>query len=254
MSTYCKNNHLALQQSKTVLMHFHSSRTKLSSSPLVRLDGKSIACVSTNKILGLNITDTLDWSTHIDTIAARLSSGCFMLRKLKLSVSTSSLLLVYYAHIHSLLSYGVLFWGSSHHAKRIFIIQKRAVRIIAGLSRRQSCRPHFNNLGILTLPSVLIMNAAIFVRSHPDQFPLNRTTHAYSTRTNSDIFIPSFNHSFYKHSPVHLCSKIFNSLPSNIKHITSFVSFKATLKQFLISHSYYNLDDFFKADSSHNYV
>ncbi|PSN55064.1 hypothetical protein C0J52_04114 [Blattella germanica] len=47
---------------------------------------------------------------------------------LRASLCIDSLLSVYYAHIHSHMSYGLLFWGNHGMASRVFKLQKRAIR------------------------------------------------------------------------------------------------------------------------------
>jgi hypothetical protein len=244
MSEYCQANRLALQTSKTTFLKFHMTIPKSDSSPLIRLEGATIRRESTVKFLGLTITETLDWQPHTNTIATKLLSCCYMLRRIKSCVSQHTSLLVYHSYFHSILSYAILFWGNSHHARRIFIIQKRAVRILAGISRRQSCKSHFTNLNILTLTSTFILNTAMFVHNNPDLFYLNKTHHSHHTRNNNSIFITPFTHSFYKHSPYYLCSKIYNKLPSNISEYTTTISFRTKLQAFLIKKAYYNLSEF----------
>jgi len=41
--------------------------------------------------------------------------------------------MVYYAFFHSVISYGLIFWGNSTDSKCAFKLQKRAIRIIMGL-------------------------------------------------------------------------------------------------------------------------
>jgi hypothetical protein len=36
--------------------------------------------------------------------------------------------MTYYAHAHSIMSYGIIFWGNSTHSNQIFKIKKRIVR------------------------------------------------------------------------------------------------------------------------------
>lgn len=244
MLSYSTNNRLAIQTTKTFFLNFRTGPRQVLSSPLIRLEGHSIPRVVTTKVLGLTISDSLDWAPHIQSIVPRLLSGCFMLRKLKLIVNPPILSMVYHAFIHSLLSYGIIFWGTSPHAKRIFIIQKRAVRIIAGISRRQSCKAHFTNLRILTLTCTLIISAATFVYSNPDHFPLNNAHHSHFTRYNTNIFIPKSSHTFFDKSPTHVCSTIFNKLPALIKYSNSLTLFKHKLKDFLLNKAYYSLREF----------
>jgi hypothetical protein len=59
------------------------------------------------------------------------------------------------------MTYGLMFWGNSSLAERIFKIQKRAIRIIKGIIYRESCREHFRNMNILPLRSQYIYSVKI---------------------------------------------------------------------------------------------
>jgi hypothetical protein len=39
------------------------------------------------------------------------------------------------------MKYGIIFCGSSPDAKKIFLLQKRIVRIMMGIKQRDTCRP-----------------------------------------------------------------------------------------------------------------
>jgi len=66
----------------------------------------------------------------------------------KTHLSLDSLKMVYYSYVHSLMTYGLIFWENSHHSNIIFRLQKRIIRIIIGIRVRVSCREHFKNLKI----------------------------------------------------------------------------------------------------------
>jgi len=40
--------------------------------------------------------------------------------------------LIYYSYFHSLITYGIVFWGNSSQNIRVFRLQKRTIRSIAG--------------------------------------------------------------------------------------------------------------------------
>nr|CAI5817126.1 unnamed protein product [Callosobruchus analis] len=70
---------------------------------------------------------------------------------MKTQCSESILLTLYCANFHSDARYGILLWGTSQHAHRVFLLQKFAIRIIAGISSRTSCRLYFKKYKILTI-------------------------------------------------------------------------------------------------------
>jgi hypothetical protein len=61
--------------------------------------------------------------------------------------------MIYFSYVHSVMSYGIIFGGNSHHSDSIFKIKKRILRIITNTGRRDSCRQLYKQLQILPLPS-----------------------------------------------------------------------------------------------------
>jgi hypothetical protein len=45
--------------------------------------------------------------------------------------------LVYYGSFHSIMSYGVIFWGDSTEGKRLFTTQKKVIRIMPSAQERE---------------------------------------------------------------------------------------------------------------------
>jgi hypothetical protein len=72
---------------------------------------KKTANVYNTKFLALTSDNTLSWRTHIDIIIPRLSSAAFALRVVKPFWSQHSLKMVYYSYFHSVMTYGLIFWG-----------------------------------------------------------------------------------------------------------------------------------------------
>ena len=65
------------------------------------------------KFLGITVDNTLSWKQHIDTIIPKLNKACYIIRRCKLYLSHAALKMVYYTFFHSVMSYGLIFWGSS---------------------------------------------------------------------------------------------------------------------------------------------
>ena len=87
---------------------------------------------STNsiKFLGIIIESSLTWKEHIDYINSKLNSlGC-MVRSLRPVLELKILKQIYFSYVHSVLNYGIMFWGNSPHSGSICITQKRTVTII----------------------------------------------------------------------------------------------------------------------------
>ena len=114
---------------------------------------KQIRTVHETKFLGLFINNNLSWKTRIDCIKSKLSSACYAMRSVKPYVTINTLKVIYYSYFHSVMSYGLLFWGNSPDSTKIFRLQKKIIRIMMGCRNTESCKKLFLNLKIL--PSLL---------------------------------------------------------------------------------------------------
>jgi hypothetical protein len=61
------------------------------------------------KFLGLTIDDTLSWKQHIEWVVNKMCTVCYVLRNIKHIVPLDTLRLIYFAHIHTIISYGIIF-------------------------------------------------------------------------------------------------------------------------------------------------
>jgi hypothetical protein len=91
---------------------------------------KTIFNVPSVKFLGLLVDDTLSWDKHVNQIASKLSSACYAVRALTPLLSKNALKMLYFSYAHSIISYGIIFWGTSAHSIKIFRPQNKILRIM----------------------------------------------------------------------------------------------------------------------------
>ena len=70
--------------------------------------------------MGLIIDDSLSWKVRIDQMMSKLNTVCFAIRTIQAIVSQETLRMVYFAYIHSIMSYGIIFWENQHYSEKIF--------------------------------------------------------------------------------------------------------------------------------------
>jgi hypothetical protein len=87
----------------------------------VKHEHTNISNSTETKFLGLIIDETLSWNQHFNQIATKVCSACYVLRNLKHTVPQSTLRKIYYTYIHSILSYGIIFGGSSSSVNKLQI-------------------------------------------------------------------------------------------------------------------------------------
>jgi hypothetical protein len=80
-----------------------------------------------------------------------MSSACYAVRTVKGLMSQETLRMIYFAYVHSILEYGIIFWGNSPTSINVFRLQKRIIRVIINARTRDSCKDLFKNLKILPM-------------------------------------------------------------------------------------------------------
>jgi len=154
---------------------------------------------------------------------------------------------VYFSYFHSVMSYGIIFWGDSHLSTIVFKLQKRIIRIITNKGKSYSCRQLFKTLQILTVPSQYILSLLIFVNKNRGLFLTNSEIHDKNTRNNYNFHLPSTNLTLVQKGVYYSGSRVFNYLPINIKILShDFKRFKSVLKSFLMEHTFYSLEEFYQ--------
>jgi hypothetical protein len=253
MEEWSRKNELFLNKEKTLTMNFEARKCKKDSSPLIRLDKVSIEHCTDTKFLGIIIDSQLDWNKHVTNVAAKVASGCFLLKKLKNLVSTDILRLVYFANIQSHLMYGVIVWGNCTHTKRLFSLQKTSMRIMAKASRnpcadvfyKDSTKPLFRNFKIMTLPSIYMYCTILFVIDWAKQVDKDSEQKSSHNTRNKDNLKETAHHlELYKKEPLYAGRRLFNKLPNEIKSLRDKSNFKDKLKSFFIEKCFYSTKEF----------
>jgi len=155
--------------------------------------GNYIKSSSNTKFLGLIIDDSPSWKAHIDQMMSKLNTGCFVIQTIQAIMSPETLRMVYFAYIHSIMSYGIIFGGNQPYGDKIFKIQKRVIRIITNSRMRDSCRELFKKLEILPLYSQYIFSISVFVIKNKHLFYTNNQMHSIHTRFKTNLHPPTAN-------------------------------------------------------------
>jgi hypothetical protein len=148
------------------------------------------------------------------------------------------------------MKYGII-WGNSSNSKRIFTLQKKIIRIMAGAKPRNLCRSLFKKLGILPLPCGYIFSLMNSIVNNLELFQTNSAIHSVNTRNKNHLHRPVANFSCFQKGAYYADIKIFNSLPPSLKTISDKKEkFKVALKRYLNTHTFYSVEEFlqFKKD------
>ena len=175
-------NQLIINKQETVAMYFHHIQNKNYECPSIKLDNHEIQYKQHSKFLGVWLDDNLKWFTHIQDLSKRLSKLCFALFLVRRVSSLESTRAVYFAYFHSILKYGIIFWGNAPYFQLVFKVQKRAIRTMMQVSKATSCKQLFKDLSILPLPCIYLFETIVYMKANLNTFSTNSDIHSYDTR------------------------------------------------------------------------
>jgi hypothetical protein len=176
-----------------------------------------------------------------------MSSACYALRNIKHVISLDAIKVIYSTHIHSLMSCGIIFWGGSSYANKVFILQKKGIRIMTNTRPRDSFRGVFKNMEIMMFYSQYIFSLILYTINNKYLFNTNNEIRKYRTRHNNYLHLPLVNLSKFDKGACIFGVKAFNHLTQYIKTLANYQKrFKSTLKRFLYHHSFYSVDEYYE--------
>jgi hypothetical protein len=245
INKWFQSNLLVLNLEKTNFLQFETKNSNVTNFPVI-YENKQISNAQSIKFLGIIVDKKLSWQCHVDQMIPKLNKVVYLIRVLKSFLTFESLKMMYFTLFHSIIAYGIIFWGVSSHSKNIFKIQKRVLRIIANVDRRGSCRTIFKKVKILPLQSQYIYSILMFVVKNKKLFKINSEFHTLNTRAKHDLHVPAANLTLYQKGVYYSGTKMFNHLPQTLKQVSNNIpKFGASLKRFLIENSFYSTEEFY---------
>ena len=245
-----KNNLLTLNTDKTHILQFCTKSDQIIDLRIL-YGNKQVTTVNATKFLGMTIDSTLTWKHHVDSIVPKLNKACFAIRLVISYVTTEILKTLYFSYFHSIMTYGVIFWGNSVCSQDIFKTQKRVIRIIYNLGARDSCRCALKKLEILPFYSQYLYSLLMFVAKNKDLFQNNASYHSVNTRHKNDLHLPSARLTIFQKGVLFSGTKAYNHLPLKLKDLSQDIKrFKPALRMFFQINSFYSIEEYFKYNST----
>ena len=190
VTEWLKMNKLSLNVKKTKAMLFHTPQKKII-VPKIKINGTIIEFVDNFNFLGINLNKHLNWNPHVTIVSNKLVNTVGVLNILKKTLPLNILRIIYNALILPHLNYGILAWG--HQAKRLNLIQKRAVRILTAIKYNSHTEPLFTQTNFLKVTDICTLNEIkcyykLINKQLPQYFnsftcEANSDIHGYNTRS-----------------------------------------------------------------------
>jgi hypothetical protein len=110
---------ITLMVHQTNIMKFTSS-SQHNETFQITYQNKIITGIYNTKCLGLELVKNISWKNHVKKIIPKLSSACYLVRRMYPCCKSTTLKMIYFANFHAVMEYGIIFWGNSVESKRIF--------------------------------------------------------------------------------------------------------------------------------------
>ena len=244
---YCVSNRLIINFTKCCFIEFGSGSLDLNEKFYLGILNNQFEKVDKCKFLGVCISSSLNWNDQIDHVISQVSKSCGTMYRSRLHVPRKILRKIYMALIQPYFIYCISLWGSSLHSEKmnkLFILQKKCVRIIAGKTAKESgifvhTKPIFRNLNILTIFNLYTyITATETVKILLTKSPINIYKNFQNSARSLRLIIPKFKHESLKRmSFIYNGSKIINHLlECDIPYfgLISIPVFKSRLKRHLL--------------------
>ena len=133
--------------------------------------------------MGVELDEKLKFDINIGIICDKVARSIGVLYKIKPFVSIDTLISLYYSLIYPYLHYCNLVWGSASYIylERLFLWQKRAVRIICNANYLAHTDPLFLRTKILKIFDIHKLKIAIYMFNNRNT-ELTNARHDYETR------------------------------------------------------------------------
>ena len=171
------------------------------------------------KYLGVLINENLSWKNHLDCVITKISKTIGMIAMLRHFVPSFVLTNIYKSLISPYFTYRLVAWGnaSKNYLNKIVVLQKRVLRLIYFVDKKEHAIPLFVNAKILPITFLYYeVVCKLMFDIHKDSAPSNimklftRTSniHTYNTRSSMSQFFSA------KYSRLKMPKKPFHVLVS----------------------------------------
>ena len=208
-------------------------------------EGKSFHRPESTKFLGLWIDENINWKDHVSKLLLKLKRNVNLLRIGKNFLSPHTLKIIYFAQIHSNLTYGIGIWGSLISKELLSSLQKIQNTCIKIMSTGRHTG-HNTEPGILTVEQQIELDLCklwhkkslgllpLNLCTAMDTDQLNRSlakTLTYHTRQKNLINRPKSTHHLYHESFLVKGNRIYSQLNPDLRSLNRMEQFSKQLKK-----------------------
>ena len=146
------------------MMLFSNRLTDIDDSPVVTFSREDVKLKKTGKFLGVILDNSLSFEKHISYICDKISKSIGVFYKLRSCAPENVLINLYYSLVYPYLIYCNQIWGGTYdtHIEKIFLLQKKIIRVITNQPFLAHTNHLFYNSKILKVHDIYIYLTGIY--------------------------------------------------------------------------------------------
>ena len=182
--------------------------------------------------------DKLNWKEHVQMLSKKLAKASYIIYRASKILSCLAMRALYFSLFYPYLSYCLEVWGTCPQTTfdKVFLLQKRVIRTICGVSKFFHSSMLFLQLKILKLHDLFNLKTLVFMfNAYRNNLPYrlqNLFNISLVFGRNKCNFRLKYARSKTKQNSIsYLGVKLWNSLDKSIKHIGILHSFKKSVQE-----------------------
>ena len=220
---------------------------KNQSIPAIRIGDVELPEAMEFKFLGIWFDSKLKWQVHIDNLLLKIKCNSNLLRNSKNFLNKHALFSIYFAHIYSHLTYGMLLWGNMATKSQLNRLQKVQNKCVSFIMNKRILTKDYKFLKLLTIDDMiwlhnvklghrlrhshLLITISNLCRTDSKNCTLKKT-HDYATRYKKDEIHPMASSKDYETSYLVKVVTVYNDIPESFKKLTAIPLFDRTIKSY----------------------
>lgn len=244
LSNFLSTRNLFINFDKTEFMLFITKNTNVQDAfHEIIVGNKKILRTETYNYLGLVLDSQLNWSSHIEHIAKKISPYTYVFFNLRRYLSSNLLETLYFAFIQSQLSYLLPIWGGAPNVYFSILssLQNKILRIINFKPASFRNVESFYNDRILSLENLSIYDTVMLIRKivckiiFTDVLLCNNISVSQrNTRNGNLLRPPNYLMTLTQSSFIYRGINLYNRIPGVVfDGVSSFAMVKRNLKKFV---------------------
>ena len=241
ISDYMRDNKLVINDDKTHLVVMGASKFKIPRQQVTINTGSVVVTpADKEKLLGLNIHQSMKWKDHIILMIKILTSRLNALKRIAANASFKTRLMVANSCFLPIITYMISVWGGTERyiVKMVQVMQNKAARCVTKQSWFTPTRTLLKQCNWLSIEQLIVFHTALQVWSiRSNRCPAYIDSRFQLSRTRSsaqgNLEVPAAQTSIATKSFMVRAALVWNQIPIEIRQGKSEETFKRKLKQWV---------------------